>query len=671
MAIRVFGVLCLLLLGGTARTAAFRNRDPSSLKGLVGESVTICGDDDIWDDISSPSDANAIKGIQWKSMDDIMDDFIGDHEVLLAAAETKIATLKKQIAEKKGKSTARDMSLQEIESLVEGAVTDQASFGSKDAAVVTACGKPGKLFENKRPSPEWYDNGVEAVTKLAAIFFDEKLGAEDFVEADKLQFTKACEDTLGFERTGDDKKDDMASYCDEMCAEMAQAVQVVSNQKSPAKKYDVKKLERELAKAEAKREQDSTKKEECENAQTRIGSYRAYLQGLLDEMSSKHKLFQNAEWALANARDVLADLTSDMEAQKLLVDQANQGLSELGQIEQSTKDVMETAMASLEDAKYSLDKETDEWKSLVGDLEALRAAEHFADEVKQKLSLLLLKMDGYVEECVREPVRNIGLSEETHVYDGGFFKKDVSESMGKEPMEEALSAFHKYCEGTAKGIFELVKDKVDLSPLCDLPPEDETSTEITAAVQERKDVIVEAIRSVQSWLDPFKGTEVTKDTETPEYVNKGEPLGLRRVMTLPSSPNAFYSNYLKKWKKNGEFLELLAKLAVAITGLDEKVQQAAQALEKTTSETEKAQSDMEIAVASFQKAAQDAQLEKTQLTDTLEDLKKKMANANHNLEDLKKRREEAKQAWISARDTLEKMHAEATTSLEQSRAALE
>jgi len=667
MGVLQFGVLGLLLLCGSN---AIRNRDPSSIKGLVGESVTICGDDDIWDDISSPGDVNAIKGINWKDIDDIMEDFIGDHKTLLAATETKIATLKKQIAEKKGKSTARDMSLPEIERLVEGAVADQTSFGSKDAAIVTACGKPGKLFENKRPSPEWYDNGVSAVQQLAAIFFDEKLEAEDFVEADKLQFTKACEDTLGFERTGDDKKDDMASYCDEMCAEMAQAVQVVSNQKSPAKKYDVKKLERELAKAEAKREQDATKQEECESAQTRIGSYRAYLQGLLDEMSSKHKLFQNAEWALANARDVLDDLTDNMAAQKLLVDQANQGLSELGQIEQKTKDVMETAKASLEDAKASLDKGTDEWKSLVGDLEALRAAEKFADEVKQRLSLLLLKMDGYVEECVREPVRNIGLSEETHVYDGGFFKKDVSESLGKEPMEEALSAFHKYCEGTAKGIFELVKDKVDLSPLCDLPPEAETSTEITAAVQERKDATVEAIQSVQSWLDPFKGTDVTKDTETPDYVDKGEPLGLRRVMTLPSSPNSFYSNYLKKWKKNGEFLELLAQISVVITGLDEKVTQAADAMERMAKETEIAQSNMEVAVASFHKAAQDAQLEKTQLTDILEDLKLQIEKANQNLEDLKKRREEAKQAWISARDTLERMHAEATASLVQSRATL-
>merc|ERR1719444_349090 len=134
-------------------------------------------------------------------------------------------------------------------------------------------------------------------------------------------------------------------------------------------------------------------------------------------------------------------------------------------------------------------------------------------------------------------------------------------------------------------------------------------------------------------------------------------------MTLPSSPNSFYSNYLKKWKKNGEFLELLAQISVVITGLDEKVTQAADAMERMAKETEIAQSNMEVAVASFHKAAQDAQLEKTQLTDILEDLKLEIEKAKQNLEDLKKRREEAKQAWISARDTLERMHAEATASL--------
>merc|ERR1719468_1427522 len=238
-------------------------------------------------------------------------------------------------------------------------------------------------------------------------------------------------------------------------------------------------------------------------------------------------------------------------------------------------------------------------------------------------------------------------------------------------MEEALSAFHKYCEGTAKGIFELVKDKVDLSPLCDLPPEDETSTEITAAVQERKDATVEAIQRVQSWLDPFKGTDVTEDTETPEYVNKGEPLGLRRVMTLPSSPNSFYSNYLKKWKRKGEFLELLGKIAVAITGPDKKVQEAADKMDKMRQEMERAQSSLDTAIASFQSAADEAQAEKEKFTNTLADLQQKVADAKQSLEDLKRKRDEAKQAWITAREKLLSTHAEATASLTENNAALE
>merc|ERR1719326_748229 len=142
---------------------------------------------------------------------------------------------------------------------------------------------------------------------------------------------------------------------------------------------------------------------------------------------------------------------------------------------------MNTADAQLQGATTSLSKAEDQWKALTADLEAVRAAEKYADEVKERLSLLLLKMDGYVEECVREPVRNIGLSEETKVYEGEFFTWDVETLPAKEDMDAALSAFHGYCETTAKGIFDLVKDKVDLSPLCELQPQDDTMGEIVKA----------------------------------------------------------------------------------------------------------------------------------------------------------------------------------------------
>merc|ERR1719510_2539549 len=194
---------------------------------------------------------------------------------------------------------------------------------------------------------------------------------------------------------------------------------------------------------------------------------------------------------------------------------------------------LQTADAQMQVASETLQKATDQWKQLTADLEAVKAAEKFADEVKEKLSLLLMKMDAYVEECVREPVRNIGLSEETKVYDGEFFTWDVTTLPAKEEMNDALTSFHTYCETIAKGIFAAVKDKVDLSPLCELQPQDASLTEIADTVQDRKTAVVDAITDVQSWLNPFKGTNgVTEETEQTEYVDEGEPMGLRRVMGL-------------------------------------------------------------------------------------------------------------------------------------------
>jgi len=98
MAKNMAKVTCLLAFAGCAATFA---NDPLSVKGLVSESVTICGNDDIWDYISSPSSHNQIKGIPWQDIDDIMDDFIGDQETLVGQADVKIAELKKRIAKKK------------------------------------------------------------------------------------------------------------------------------------------------------------------------------------------------------------------------------------------------------------------------------------------------------------------------------------------------------------------------------------------------------------------------------------------------------------------------------------------------------------------------------------------------------------------------------------------
>jgi hypothetical protein len=663
-------VLGLVFLSSVA---AISTDDPTDIKGLVSTSVTICGDDYIWSDIASASGVNGIKGINWKDIEDTMDDFLGDQDTFLEQIDRKIQDLKEEIARKKGEASSRTISEEEITELVKKAVEHETSFKSKDVAVKTACGKPGMMMlDGNRPNPQGFENGVMVMESIAGEFFDGKISQKDYVESEMKTFTRVCEDSLGFQRTGNDKADDLASYCDEMCAELARTVQDVSNMKSPTRKTDVRKLERELQRAETQKAERFAKKKECTDAKTRIFEFQKYLKALAADMAIKHVLFQKAEWALADAQKALLSLTQDLEKQSELVDKANKGLSDLGVKAADAKQNMDDATALLADAKYSLDTETDDLSALMADMEDVRAAEKFADEVKEKLSTMLMQMDGFAEECVREPVRNIGLSEETKVYEGEFFVEQVSNSGATQDVKAALGAFYNYCENTAKNIFELVKDKIDLSPLCDLQDEDATMQEITQAVQERKDAVVDSIETVQSWLDPFKGTEVTQKTEIPEYVEEGEPLGLRRVVSLLNTggSESFYSTYLKKWKKKGEFLELLKKITTAINGLNDKIQTAQDELNKRTAEVTRAQDGLAEATGACMEAAKNWDLEKEDLTNVMQELETSVVNAKQNLEDLKRKREEARLAWIETRDALVKMHKEATTSLGETHAGL-
>jgi len=652
-----------LALALVSTSAAVRDQNPNDIKSLVSDGVTICGNDDIWKDITSPTTVRAIKAIDWKGIDDTMMDYVDDHKSLVASSDREIDLLKEKIREKKSQAASRSITAEEVQNLVEQSVEHASAFGSKDAAVETACGKPGKRFQNEKPNPEGFENSKDMMQEKAEEFFTPE------VESEVRFFTRTCEDHLGFERSNDAQADDFASYCDELCADMAQIAQSVSNSKGAGSKSDVRRLERELNKAETKREEMFAHQTLCEDAKKKIDTFHAYMEQLVRVMSEKHSAFQAAEWALADATDVWTKMTANLLAQQQLVEKAKAGLTDLGVAASTANEKMNTADAQMQGATTSLSKAEDQWKALKADLEAVKAAEKYADEVKERLSLLLMKMDGYVEECVREPVRNIGLSEDTKVYEGEFFTWDVKTLPAKEDMNDALSAFHEYCEGTAKGIFELVKDKVDLSPLCELQPQDDSLNEIVDTVQDRKDSVVKAIEDVQSWLDPFKGLKgVTKETEQTEYVDAGEPLGLRRVMNMQLE--TFYSGYLQKWKKNGIFLELLASITVAINDLDQKVIKAAGEMDRVRQELETTQDLLEKAVAAYNQAQETANLEKQDLTQAMSELEGQVVQAKSNLEDLKKKVEAARMAWAMSKMLLLKQHAMTRQSLVEQHAGM-
>merc|ERR1719414_184934 len=115
------------------------------------------------------------------------------------------------------------------------------------------------------------------------------------------------------------------------------------------------------------------------------------------------------------------------------------------------------------------------------------------------------------------------------------------------------------------------------------------------------------------------------------------------------SPNMFYSDYLKKWKKKGEFLDLLASIKHAIVNLDERVRAAADEMDRLTANSDQAQNKLSEATVAFQKAAQEHALEKQEVTEALTDLRQKVEQHKLSLEDLRRRMEEAKEAWRVAK----------------------
>jgi len=655
MALKLHVTLTLALLHASS---AIRGRNPNDIKGLVsGDDVSICGDDDIWKDITSPKDPNAIKAIDWKGIDERMKGYVDNHQHLVKTSDGVINNLKRRIEEKKAKATSRQIENTEIENLVDKSVSHGTSFESIEAAKATRCGKPGFKFQNKRVSKAAFENSKQVMLEVAQQFFNAG------VESEVGRFTTVCEDYLGFQRTGDAKKDDMESYCDELCADLAQAAQDISNTVAAGSMASVKKLEAELVREEQKKENLYSKQKLCEDAITRIDNFHTYMVTLAEDMTKKHQAIRKAEWALDDAQEIYDELTSKLLEQQATMDKAKAGLTDLGLAASDADNDLDMATAKFSDVSGKLQKADEKWKALLADLADIKAAEKYSDEVKQRLSLLLLKMDGYMEECVREPVRNIGLSEETKVYDGEFFTWDVTTLPAKGDMNTALAAFHNYCETTAKGIFAVVKDTVDLSPLCELQPQEDTLQEIVTTIQDRKDSVVGAITGVQSWLDPFKGTDVTKETEVPNFVQEGEPLGLRRVMS--TGLEEFYSGYLKKWKKNGEFLQLLASIAVLIDDLSQKLDKAAAALDEATQEAKEAQNQVEIATAAFRKAVEAAEVEKQQLTDVVSSLEEQVKAAKLNLDDLEAKVAEAKKQWVISKETLVAKHAEVSSLAEK------
>lgn len=148
-----------------SRSGAVNHSDPSQerLSSLVSKSVTICGDDDIWDDLSKPSGISGIKAIDWQSIEGTMTEFLENQDLFIGVQDKKIQSYQEQIDKRSGGKKSQKLSQEQIEQMVDQVVQHEESFGSKDAAIATKCGKPGELFNNKRPNKEAFKNSGKKI----------------------------------------------------------------------------------------------------------------------------------------------------------------------------------------------------------------------------------------------------------------------------------------------------------------------------------------------------------------------------------------------------------------------------------------------------------------------------------------------------------------------------
>lgn len=293
------------------------------------------------------------------------------------------------------------------------------------------------------------------------------------------------------------------------------------------------------------------------------------MDGLDAEISVRHKTVRKAEYDLQSAQWALSELEEKLSAQKKMVEDTQKLLE--GD-EQAVVDAREALAGVKKDMDQVLEKiglATNLLDKLREELANMKKASEVILEIKKYVSATTLKMAYYVDTAVRQPVRQIGLVEETGVWD--YFSQKVSAEQCSSSFKKQLTDFHQYCTETAMVAFEQIKHIVDLTPLCEMGDKSEIELEEDTAVQERINFLAEDLQSVQSWLDPFRGTHMTKAKEQ-EKVDLGEPEGLRHVQGVYSGTK-FYHKYLIDWKfGDGEFQRLLAQLTAQIQELESDIQ---------------------------------------------------------------------------------------------------
>lgn len=618
------------------------------VKNIIKGTDTICGGPEIWSIITEDPTSYGVRNIKWGKVDATAESFMNEMESKIQALKHKIELQGKRIDAAKAKETH----IQEVPvDAIRGLVTAIAEpFNGLQDAQRTKCGMPSIRPRAPRKS---FEKSEEAMDPALKRVFNGK------VRMGQAPFLSTCNEMLP---CGDDAGP-TGCYCKQLCQLFRDKAQKVSDRTAGEHAGVCAKLEREAAEWEEELQKRKEEKEECAAARKELQTYAKQMKVLTDEADERFKALQKAQSMLDDAQWELGDLQDALDEEEAAAKEALEALEGANTDVAEAKEALEELEAQLEKQEEAMKDAMEALKDATDKLEKAKNADFAMRNLKELVSLAMLKMHLFFNEVVEQRLDSIGINLDLDI--NALFTENPDDVNSKKSVKTAVEAMHTFCAEDGKVAIDDMKEKVDLSPLCAFGSQEDIEKGIHEAALNAVQVVKERLEMVKEWINPYRGQADMSKEKADELVKQGEPAGLREVTSF-FGDTSFYK-YLENWKLGGPFLRLLQDLAETVGSLSQSVQdlhQETDDLKEQIRKTNAARDEAEAQLMKVTEAQGLAEEKKAEILKKVADLKEDSQSMEQAVTDYEAMVEEARKRYKAALDKIEATHKESTSFLE-------
>jgi len=618
---------------------------------LLGGSL-ICGGTRIRELIAGPKGEKLVRNIEWGEAAKAADEYLESQSSEIAKLQDEMKRLQQEIIKKQQQEARPTLGAEQMAALVEDALV--SGYGSCALAKDTKC-----LRERPKRSPRSLVALRTAVDVFSASVKELLSSSKSSVSSGEVR--KECERQL---QVGAD-----SSNCEELCQQMAEAAQQASDAMGGAEAAigrNSDQLRRELEAREAALRFATAERDACAQSKADIDIFRGQIGALKVDITDKHDLFMKASDALFDVQESLENANNNVLDQVNTANAAAEVLAGAGIKAQDAQVKFRTATAKAMAVGTAVAGAKAQLVASEQQLKKTQDANDILQKLKAAVSETMLRLVLYFDEAVRSPVRKLGLGENTDV--DLVFPKNVGATTSAVDAKSSIKSLASFCSSssTKSALKAVSKPGVDMSLLCIIGNVPDINMDIDLAVTQRMEHLKESIRRVQSWLDPYKGQNTVDEVFVDDGVKKGEPAGLREVIST-FGHTTYYRNYLKKWKLRNKFLKLYAALGAALEQSQDDQRKAAAQLDAVTLQLQivaQAQTEAKDALASALAANEVAYGHHQQAQLLLQQASEAAENLGKDLKALQEAVDEAYSRYEVAIAALLKTHQEHTSLVE-------